>query len=97
VQFDTAVNMGVGRAVRFLQAAVGCGVDGKFGSGTAQAVANCNPRSALAASPDLKVFLNGWLREVGLTVFGFAEPPNPFEAGPMMRIPDLGEDPKFDI
>jgi len=30
VQFDTAVNMGPGRAVRFLQQAVGCGVDGDF-------------------------------------------------------------------
>jgi lysozyme family protein len=39
VQFDTAVNMGVGRAVRFLQGAVGCGVDGQFGPGTARAVA----------------------------------------------------------
>ena len=38
VQFDTAVNMGVGRAVRFLQAAVGCGADGRFGTETAKAV-----------------------------------------------------------
>jgi lysozyme family protein len=119
VQFDTAVNMGPGRAVRFLQAAVGCGVDGQFGTGTAQAVARCEPRSALAAycsaregyyrrlvaaKPDLQVFLKGWLnrlnslrREVGLTVFGFAEPAGPADAGPMMRIPDLGEDPGFDL
>ena len=119
VQFDTAVNMGVGRAVRFLQGAVGCGVDGQFGSGTAQAVARCEPRSALAAycdareafyrrlvvaNPKLKVFLKGWLnrlnslrREVGLPVFGFTEPSSLAEAGPMMRIPDVGEDPDFDI
>jgi lysozyme family protein len=119
VQFDTAVNMGVGRAVRFLQGAVGCGVDGQFGSGTAQAVANCEPRSALAAycdareafyrrlvtaRPDLRVFLKGWLnrlnalrREVGLPVFGFEGPASPAESGPVMRIPDLGEDPSFDI
>ena len=45
VQFDTAVNMGVGRAVRILQGAVGCGVDGQFGPGTAQAVARCEPRT----------------------------------------------------
>jgi lysozyme family protein len=32
VQFDTAVNMGPGRAVRLLQAAVGAGIDGDFGS-----------------------------------------------------------------
>src|SRR5215510_13313140 len=31
VQFDTAVNMGVGRAVRFLQTVAGCAVDGDFG------------------------------------------------------------------
>ena len=119
VQFDTAVNMGVGRAVRILQGALGCGVDGQFGPGTAQAVARCEPRSAVAAycdareafyrrlvvaKPDLKVFLKGWLnrlnslrREVGLPVFGFTEPSNLSEAGPMMRIPDLGEDSSFDI
>jgi len=39
VQFDTAVNMGVGRAIRFLQASVGCDVDGDFGAGTERAVA----------------------------------------------------------
>ena len=31
VQFDTAVNMGVGRAVRMLQASLGCAVDGADG------------------------------------------------------------------
>ena len=31
VQFDTAVNMGVGRSVRFLQKAVGAEPDGNFG------------------------------------------------------------------
>jgi lysozyme family protein len=79
VQFDTAVNMGVGRAVRFLQGAVGCGVDGQFGSGTAKAVANCSPQQAIAAycdareayyrrlvvaKPDLGVFLRGWLNRL---------------------------------
>lgn len=37
-QFDTAVNMGPGRAVRFLQQAVGAAVDGDFGPGTERAV-----------------------------------------------------------
>jgi lysozyme family protein len=37
VQFDTAVNMGVGRAVRMLQGALGCDVDGDFGPATRQA------------------------------------------------------------
>jgi lysozyme family protein len=119
VQFDTAVNMGVGRAVRFLQSAVGCGVDGQFGSGTLQAVAGCDPRGALARycetreafyrrlvarNPDLAVFLKGWMNrlnslrsEVGLPVFGFSVPANPADAGPMLRVPDIGEDPDFDV
>jgi len=46
VQFDTAVNMGPGRAVRFLQQAVGCGVDGDFGPATERAVMACESRSA---------------------------------------------------
>ncbi|HRO61529.1 MAG TPA: glycosyl hydrolase 108 family protein [Burkholderiaceae bacterium] len=38
VQFDTAVNMGPGRAVRFLQQAVGATVDGSFGPATEKAL-----------------------------------------------------------
>lgn len=79
VQFDTAVNMGPGRAVRFLQTAVGCGVDGDFGPGTLQAVERCDPADAvttycavreafyrrLAANrPELRVFLKGWLNRL---------------------------------
>ena len=119
VHFDTAVNMGVGRAVRFLQASVGCGVDGAFGSGTAQAVAACNPRDVLGAycaaraefyrrlvvrNPKLAAFQKGWnnrlqalRKEVGLPTFGFSEPANPADAGPMLRIPDIGVDPEFDV
>ena len=119
VQFDTAVNMGVGRAVRFLQAAVGCGADGRYGTETAQAVARCEARTTLAAyceareafyrrlvaaKPDLKVFLAGWLnrlnslrKEVGLKTFGFAESPGPPGSAPMMKIPDLGVDASFDV
>jgi lysozyme family protein len=37
VHFDTAVNMGVGRAVRMLQGALGCDVDGDFGPATRMA------------------------------------------------------------
>lgn len=119
VHFDTAVNMGVGRAVRFLQASVGCGVDGAFGSGTAQAVAACNPREVLGAycaaraefyrllvirNPKLAAFQKGWnnrlqalRKEVGLPTFGFSEPADPADAGPMLRIPDIGVDPEFDV
>lgn len=75
VQFDTAVNMGVGRAVRFLQAAVGCDVDGTFGPQTAKEAAECDLEATLEAycnarldyyrrlaerRPELKVFLKGW-------------------------------------
>jgi len=79
VQFDTAVNMGVGRAVRLLQRCVGCGVDGDFGPQTERAVASCDAgdavrrycdareayyRNLAEKRPDLKVFLKGWLNRL---------------------------------
>jgi lysozyme family protein len=79
VQFDTAVNMGVGRAVRFLQASVGCGVDGDFGPGTERAVAGCDTGTVVAdyckhreafyrrlaeKNPKLSVFLKGWMNRL---------------------------------
>lgn len=79
VQFDTAVNMGVGRAVRLLQTAVGCGVDGDFGPQTERAVAAADAGLTLAkycdaresfyrrlaqAKPELAVFLKGWLNRL---------------------------------
>jgi lysozyme family protein len=79
VQFDTAVNMGVGRAVRFLQASVGCQVDGAFGPSTAKGAAECDLWTALTAycdareayyrrlaerRPELAVFLRGWLNRL---------------------------------
>ncbi len=79
VQFDTAVNMGVGRAVRFLQEAVGCAVDGGFGPNTERAVAGCDLGGAIIAycdareayyhrlaerNPKLKVFLKGWMNRI---------------------------------
>jgi lysozyme family protein len=79
VQFDTAVNMGVGRAVRLLQSAVGCGADGSFGPQTERAVGACTPGTAIKTycdaresfyrdladrRPDLQVFLKGWLNRL---------------------------------
>ncbi|HXV83035.1 MAG TPA: glycosyl hydrolase 108 family protein [Candidatus Binatia bacterium] len=75
VQFDTAVNMGVGRAVRFLQQAVNCDVDGDFGPATERAVVSCDLgdtivkycdvreafyRNLARTKPNLAVFLKGW-------------------------------------
>src|SRR5690606_24015031 len=54
VQFDTAVNMGPGRAVRFLQAAVACAVDGDFGPGTLEAVQSCDAGQTLTRYCDTR-------------------------------------------
>jgi lysozyme family protein len=79
VQFDTAVNMGVGRAVRMLQGTLGCAVDGDFGPITRQAAEACDLGNALPAycaareayyrrlaelRPRLRVFLKGWLNRL---------------------------------
>ena len=78
-QFDTAVNMGVGRAVRFLQTAVGTTADGQYGAGTQQCVDNCDLDKALAAycdtreafyrdlivrKPTSAVFMKGWMNRL---------------------------------
>ncbi len=119
-QFDTAVNMGIGRAVRFLQAAVGCEVDGGFGPGTLKAVQECvdpatvlvnycNERGAyydrlVAANPKLAVFRKGWnnrlnalRKEVGLPGFESDVPLDFGDTDHVQRIPDLGEDPQYDL
>jgi lysozyme family protein len=79
VQFDTAVNMGVGRAVKFLQQALECPVDGDFGPATKSAVASCDAgdtivkyceireafyRNLAQTKPNLAVFLKGWLNRL---------------------------------
>jgi lysozyme family protein len=79
VQFDTSVNMGTGRAVRFLQGALGCSVDGAFGSSTERAAADCDLAGAVSAyldarlayyrrlverRPELGDFLKGWTNRV---------------------------------
>ena len=80
VQFDTAVNMGPGRAVKFLQQAVGAmPVDGRYGPGTQSCVAGCDTGEALIAycnareafyrdltvrDPKQGVFLKGWMNRL---------------------------------
>jgi lysozyme family protein len=79
VQFDTAVNMGVGRAIRMLQASLGCSVDGDFGPATQRLAEACDLGTAIAAycdrreayyrqladrKPKLAVFLRGWLNRL---------------------------------
>jgi lysozyme family protein len=79
VQFDTAVNMGVSRAVRFLQTALGCAADGDFGPRTERAasacdlgatvIVYCDEREAFyrrlaERKPQLGVFLKGWLNRL---------------------------------
>jgi lysozyme family protein len=79
VQFDTAVNMGVGRAIRMLQGALGCDVDGDFGPATRKSAEACSLGATIEAycdareayyrrlaeqNPKLKVFLKGWLNRL---------------------------------
>lgn len=79
VVFDTAVNMGVGRAVRFLQHAVGERDDGEFGPLTREAVLDADPGATalkfcsrrewyygelVRAKPKMAVFLRGWLNRL---------------------------------
>lgn len=79
VHFDTAVNMGPGRAVRLLQRCIGCEPDGDFGPQTRRAVIErdvgdalrtyCDAREAYYRSlaekrSELRVFLKGWLNRL---------------------------------
>jgi lysozyme family protein len=79
VQLDTAVNMGPGRAVRFLQTTLGCVAKGRFGPRTKAAAIGCDARAAVQRytdlreayyrdlvikRPELKRFLRGWLNRV---------------------------------
>jgi lysozyme family protein len=79
VQIDTAVNMGPGRAVQFLQSAMGCGVDGQFGPTTQKAIQECDLgattaaccdareqyyRALVARDPTQAIFLRGWMNRL---------------------------------
>ena len=61
-------------------------------------------RLLVIRNPKLAAFQKGWnnrlqalRKEVGLPTFGFSEPADPADAGPMLRIPDIGVDPEFDL
>jgi lysozyme family protein len=78
VQFDTAVNMGPGRAVKMLQQAVGVASDGNFGPATQQACSACSAPDAVARyctireglyrrfaqAPGQDKFLAGWMNRL---------------------------------
>lgn len=79
VHFDTSCNMGVNRAVRMLQAAAGCDVDGVFGALTEGAIGKCEPhalserycgareayyRRLVTMRPKLAKYLRGWLNRL---------------------------------
>ncbi len=119
VQFDTAVNMGVSRAVRMLQASLNCLVDGDFGPGTRRAAESCDLGTAIRTycdrretyyrqlatkRPKLAVFLKGWMnrlnalrKEVGLPGYEAAVPLDFGEPGYIAKVPDLGENPDYDL
>jgi len=73
--FDVAVNSGPGRAIKFLQSAVGVTVDGGFGSNTLAAVNEQDPAKLIAKYSDTRLqflkslrtwstFGKGWERRV---------------------------------
>lgn len=79
VHFDTAVNSGVGRAVKFLQRALELDADGIWGPDTARAAAQCNEAEVVPVYLDIRTnfyhdivnadatqgkFLTGWLKRV---------------------------------
>ena len=120
VQFDTAVNTGPVRSVRFLQNVLGVAVDGVFGPKTTAAAAASDDAEDVEAYCDLREqfykgivdrdesqrkFLKGWMnrlnslrKEAGVSGFeAMEESDDDEEEVPMARVPDFGEDPKYDF
>ena len=76
--FDCAVNQGVGRALKFLQASLGVAIDGQFGPMTLSAVQKCDPVKTINAMskareahylslPTFAHFGKGWLARLKKT------------------------------
>lgn len=79
MHFDTAVNHGVGTAIRLLQGAVGAGIDGEIGSETRGRIAASDALVTLVRYAELRReryrqlhhfwrFGRGWLRRVDATL-----------------------------
>lgn len=79
IHFDGCVNHGPVRAAKFLQSAVGVGVDGQIGDVTLQAIAEQDQATIIqnisaaraqfyndivARNPSQQIFLNGWMRRI---------------------------------
>ena len=73
--FDSAVNMGVGKASRLIQTAVGVTADGVIGNGTLEAIKNANQTDLIEkfsaekqafyqSLPTFGTFGKGWLNRV---------------------------------
>ena len=104
VQFDTAVNMGVGRAIKFMQKSTGSVVDGVWGPKTAAAVASSDPGATLKAycdtreafyeglvgrRPQMKVFMKGWMNRLN-DLRGFVGLPGYETVGADIDLGDTG-------
>lgn len=82
IHFDTAVNMGIGTAIKLLQKAGGVFVDGVLGDNTVRAATNVSPEGYLlcrlmhynaiiAGDPSQLVFCKGWTNRVA-TLFAMS-------------------------
>lgn len=75
MQFDAAVNHGVGRAIKFLQKSVDANIDGEYGPETEKKAKSVNPENLLKIYTDLRrshyqslstwnIFGKGWLNRL---------------------------------